>query len=311
MKSEGDATIATQLKEAEHPSVVMVRSSGKAYVIAKALGEAFTLAYYLQKTCRRQLLVGTHDTILVDDTVWAHAYGQTQSVADFVAGVEWPSVKASVQRQFIARPLVKSEAADDSEEQKLRLSLARCHRKLHEKGLDELTWNHCSALLGDKMLVTPGDSFWDDIMPDDILLSSRNITANILHSAVYAVTSAKAIIHTHAPALEAVSCIKGGLIGPHGSELAGGIAYHAWQGISDDSEECKVIGETIKKVPDCVALIANNHGAFTWGKSVEEAVERHIALESACRAQLLKAGGTGATRIALYELQSEFAKKGA
>jgi len=142
------------------------------------------------------------------------------------------------------------------------------------------------------MLVTPGDCLWDDIMPADFILDSKNVTANILHSAIYDATSAKAIVHTHAPGIEAVSCIKAGLIESSGSEFAGRVAYHSWQGISDDADECKVIGDVLMKNPDSIALIAQNHGAFTWGNSVDEALERHVALEAACLGQLSKVRDT-------------------
>jgi len=281
---------AGELKDAERPRLLLLQGMGKAYVIGNYPGACFTLAYYIQKFCRLQLLVGTHALVAVDKAIWTHANEQSY-LPDFEPGVEWPAVKGGVQRSFVVRPLEEPTGCD-SEERKLRVAMANCHREICKKGFGELIWNHCSALLGEAMLVTPGDCLWDDIAPADFLLNSRNVTANVLHSAIYAATSAKAVIHTHAPGIEAVSCIKGGLIAPRGSQLAGRVAYHPWQGFSDDDSECKVIGEALRKIPDCAALICENHGAFTWGNSLDEALERHIALEEACWEQLRKAEGT-------------------
>lgn len=279
-------TAALKIKERERLRLLLLGDEGKAYVVGSSPGVAFTLAYYLQKICRLQLLVGTHDVVPADAEVWQHAAQQTFD-PQFHPGVEWPAVKAGVQRNHEARLMQESNQGCDAEES-TRVALAKCHRELSKKGYDELTWNHCSALVGDDMLVTPGDRLWDDIMPTDFIFDSKNVTANILHSAIYDSTSAKAVVHTHAPGIEAVSCIKGHLNEETASEFAGRVAYHDWQGLSDDHEECKVIGDVLARHPDAIALIARNHGAFTWGNSVEEALDRHVKLEAACLGQLQK-----------------------
>merc|ERR1712023_420200 len=100
---------------------------------------------------------------------------------------------------------------------------------------------------------------------------------------IYDSTDTKAVVHLHAPYTEAVSCLVGGLDVPPGSEFYGRIAYHDWRGVSDDESECQEIVAAIQRVPNCVALIARTHGAFTWGSSIQEAAHRHQALEAACK----------------------------
>lgn len=275
--------VTLQLEEKQAVTVVLIRDmcgKGVAFVKAKSVGAAFTLAWYLNKTCKRQLLVGSQPVIEVEDAIWAHAANQIQA-DDFAAGVEWPAVVAS---RSPVREL--KERRPCTEEESLRLALAKAHREMSSRGYDELIWNHMSARLHDRFLVTPGDRLWDRIEPQDLLLESKNCTAMVLHSAVYSAMPANAVIHTHAPCLEAVSCIQGGLKVPADSLFSGRVAYHDWLGVSDDYAECEEIVANINKVQNCVALICRNHGAFTWGSSLEEALRRHSALEAACREQL-------------------------
>jgi len=59
-------------------------------------------------------------------------------------------------------------------------------------GMDELVWNHISSRVPGEgegvFMVTPGDQVWDKIMPKDLILSSHNVTANVLHAGVYEVS---------------------------------------------------------------------------------------------------------------------------
>jgi ribulose-5-phosphate 4-epimerase/fuculose-1-phosphate aldolase len=221
---------------------------------------------------------------------------------DFAAGMEWPAVKASMLKFGTSK--AAEELAEGSTADSLQVRLAKVHHELNRRGLDELVWNHCSAKVGDGMLVTPGNCLWDCLSPADLFLQSENVTANILHSAIYAgAPSAGGVIHTHAPAIEAVACTKSGLAEPPGSEFVGRVIYHDWEGVSDDAAECEIIASLMKQVPGCVALIARNHGAFTWGSTPEEALDRHLALDAACREQLLRSGE--GTNFALDRLAGE------
>ena len=81
--------------------------------------------------------------------------------------------------------------------------------------MDDLTWNHISARVdgdgdGDNFLVTPGDRLWDDIEPKDLVLASDNVTANVIHSAIYSSRpDVQAIVHLHTPSVTTVSCLNG------------------------------------------------------------------------------------------------------
>ena len=51
--------------------------------------------------------------------------------------------------------------------------------------MDDLVWNHISARFESDYLITPGDLMWDMIEPEDLVRSSGNITANVIHAAIY------------------------------------------------------------------------------------------------------------------------------
>ena len=58
-----------------------------------------------------------------------------------------------------------------------------------------------------------GGRMFDDIGPQDLVKSSGNVTADIIHEAVYDVRpDVKAIVHLHTPATVAISCLEMGFV---------------------------------------------------------------------------------------------------
>ena len=112
---------------------------------------------------------------------------------------------------------------------------------------------------------------WNMITPDDLVLSSDNITANVIHEAIYSSRSdVKAVVHLHTQSVTTVSCLKTGLelYDQDGAGFAadGAVAYHKWEGISDDKSEQDSISKSFGS--DAHTLIMHNHGACTTGDSV-------------------------------------------
>mgnify|MGYP006078979589 FL=1 len=189
----------------------------------------------------------------------------------------------------------------------LRGDLAAAHRLCSRFGLDELVWNHISARCDDDddgsssssssssidddatMLVTPGTKLWQDYEPCDFEESSYNVTANVLHNAVYAARpDARALVHCHAPAIEAVSCLRGGVafLSQTSVPFFNRIAYHDWLGVSTSSEEKASIATSLATQPGARVLMMRNHGAISIGGSVGEAFTLMYYLERVCRVQL-------------------------
>ncbi|GMI26080.1 hypothetical protein TeGR_g13942 [Tetraparma gracilis] len=165
--------------------------------------------------------------------------------------------------------------------------------------MDELVWNHISARFEDGWLITPGRMHWDEIKPADIIRASDNVTADIIHSSVYAVRpDVKAIVHLHTKYAVAVACLKQGFeaLTQDGSFFYGKVAVHPWEGVSDDPSEGARIGANVLKVPNCNILLMPNHGFCTFASSVGEAFVQAFYFEKACETLVLALGAAGGDR---------------
>jgi ribulose-5-phosphate 4-epimerase/fuculose-1-phosphate aldolase len=175
------------------------------------------------------------------------------------------------------------------EEQRMRVELSEAYRITREFGMDELVWNHISVLLSDgSFLITPGSRMFDDIGPGDLVKSSGNITADIIHEAVYKTRSdVKAIVHLHTPATVAVSCLEMGFV-PLAQEAApfvSRVGRHPWHGVSNDREEQQLLGESVKD-DKINTLLMENHGFCTFGRTLGEAWVLAFYFDKACQTQL-------------------------
>uniref|UniRef100_A0A0G4HTV9 Class II aldolase/adducin N-terminal domain-containing protein n=1 Tax=Chromera velia CCMP2878 TaxID=1169474 RepID=A0A0G4HTV9_9ALVE len=186
-------------------------------------------------------------------------------------------------------------AAND--ERKKREDLATAHNITRKFGMDELVWNHMSARLEEGgFLITPGGRLFDEIAPEDLhKASSDNVTADIIHAAVYeARPDVQAIVHLHTPATVAVSCLEDGFV-PLAQESAyfyNKVAVHEWEGISDDVDEKPRLMKAVQGGKSNV-LLMRNHGFCTMAKSVAEAWVLAYYFDKSCRTQLevMKASG--------------------
>ena len=64
----------------------------------------------------------------------------------------------------------------------------------------------------------------------------------------------------------------------------GRVAYHDWEGLSDDYDECERIAAKLKS--GATTVLMRNHGALTLGATVGEAWVRHYYLDRICRVQI-------------------------
>jgi ribulose-5-phosphate 4-epimerase/fuculose-1-phosphate aldolase len=192
--------------------------------------------------------------------------------------------------------LPRNETQICNAEDRLREDLSLAHKLMTVYGMDELIWNHISARLPgwspSDFLITPGDRVWATMEPQHILRGSGNVTANVLHEAIYQglPNDAFAVVHVHAPAIEAVSCLEEGVqfLSQTAANFFGRIAYHEWEGLSDDPEECSRIVKSLADVecPPALVLMMRNHGAITIGKTVAQATVAMFFLNRVCELQL-------------------------
>mmetsp|Transcript_24056 Transcript_24056/g.57321 ORF Transcript_24056/g.57321 Transcript_24056/m.57321 type:complete len:1177 (-) Transcript_24056:238-3768(-) len=180
----------------------------------------------------------------------------------------------------------------EDEEKRLRKDLSVAHIITRKYGMDELVWNHCSARLSDgAMLITPGALLFDEVRPEDICRATDNLTADIIHSAVYkARPDIKAIVHLHTPAAVAVSCLDQGFmcLAQESAFFHGKVANYAWQGISDDVGEGPALEASVTQegLGDCNTLLMRNHGFCTFGRTVAEAWVLAYYFDKSCATQL-------------------------
>ena len=171
----------------------------------------------------------------------------------------------------------------------MRKELSEAYQITREFGMDELVWNHLSVKLSDgSFLITPGGRMFDDIGPQDLVKSSGNVTADIIHEAVYDVRpDVKAIVHLHTPATVAISCLEMGFV-PLAQEAApfvGRVASYPWEGVSNDREEQAHISEACRD-QNINTLVMENHGFCTFGKTLGEAWVLAYYFDKSCRTQL-------------------------
>lgn len=183
-------------------------------------------------------------------------------------------------------------------EQAVREDLAAAHALSAHFGFDELVWNHISARRepgSETLLITSGTHHFDEVRAARGLVVSgsgnANITADVIHSAIYrGRPDVGAIVHHHTCATTSVACLADGLAFPTQDAAAfyGKVAYHDWEGVSDDYDECARIQAALG--PTAHTLIMRNHGAITTGRTVAEAWVRYFYLERICRLQLATLG---------------------
>ena len=182
------------------------------------------------------------------------------------------------------------------QEQSLRHDLAVAHRLTAKYNMDMLVWNHISAKFKTGCLITPGRMLWSQVKPEDLVFSSSNVTADIIHAAIYAARpDIQAIIHLHTPAATAVSCLETGFV-PMTQDAAyfyNKVAHYEWDGVSDDANEGPAITAAVRAMPGCNTLLMHNHGYVCFGKTVREAWVLAYYFERVCEVQLrvMQSGG--------------------
>mmetsp|Transcript_17846 Transcript_17846/g.26715 ORF Transcript_17846/g.26715 Transcript_17846/m.26715 type:complete len:237 (+) Transcript_17846:1-711(+) len=186
---------------------------------------------------------------------------------------------------------MKSKLNDSTLIRELKRELAAAHQLTALYKMDDLVWNHISARVpeneGGGFLVTPGRMMYDEIQPEDIVHSSENVTANVIHGAIYKNRpDIGAIVHIHTHAVCTVSTLPQGLqfLTQDAAQFYNNVAYHPWEGISDDFDEQKRLSENLGD--SALTLIMRNHGACTMGATVGEAWVRAYYLERVCAVQV-------------------------
>ena len=172
----------------------------------------------------------------------------------------------------------------------VRGSVAEGCRALAAENLVVGTAGNVSARVGNAIAITATGATFDTLTPDEVVLVDLEgsvVAGNLaptseieLHLALYREFDAGAIVHTHAPGAIAVGLIADELPCIHYQMLLLGgsvrVAPYATFGTVELAENVRAAlsGRT-------AALMAN-HGAVTYGRDLEAALESTMLLEWAC-----------------------------
>lgn len=182
-------------------------------------------------------------------------------------------------------------------------ALVATARRTVSDGLVVGTSGNVSVRVGDTVLVTPSGVPYDRLTPDDAVgvdLDGRQVLGTLLptselpmHLAIYRVTDARAVVHTHAVHATAVSTLVAELPSIHYmSGALGGpvrVAPYATYGTEELAENM------LQALSGRSACLLQNHGTIAYGASLDQAYDRTAQLEWMCRLWLTASSVPGLT----------------
>ena len=185
------------------------------------------------------------------------------------------------------------------EEWQTRVDLATCYRLVRKNDWCNSIYNHCTARVPgepDFMLMKAHPLLWDEVTASNLvkvnILDELDESAGVnrpgfvLHSAIMrARPEVAAAVHIHEEASTAISATKEGLLPltQDGIFLYEQIAYHDYQGITENAEEREAI---IASFGDKPVMLMRSHGSVSVGTSVREAYVHTTHLVKAAQIQL-------------------------
>jgi ribulose-5-phosphate 4-epimerase/fuculose-1-phosphate aldolase len=202
-----------------------------------------------------------------------------------------------------------------------RVDLAALYRVVHYFRLTDTIYTHISMRIPgpeEAFLINSFGLMYDEIcasnlvkvnVSGDILDDPVGLGINragfVIHGAIHGARhDVNSVLHTHTRAGIAVSAQKGGLrpISQHAAFLAGRVSYHDFEGIAVNlDEQQRLIADLGSKY----AMILNNHGLLTAGRTPGETIKLMLTLERACDAQIAAfSGGIEVVEISSAAQQS-------
>jgi ribulose-5-phosphate 4-epimerase/fuculose-1-phosphate aldolase len=198
----------------------------------------------------------------------------------------------------------------DAGEWQARCELAAAYRLFAHLGWHELIYNHLTVRVpgSEHFLINPFGLMYREITASRLVKIDLegvkvepspwpvNPAGFVVHSAVHAARAdAHCVIHTHTTAGQVVSCQRDGLqlLSFNSMFYTGRVAYHDFEGITLERDECARIAEHLG---DRNVMFLRNHGVLVCGPSIGDAFAEHFMLQRACEVQVM-AQATGAVLI--------------
>jgi ribulose-5-phosphate 4-epimerase/fuculose-1-phosphate aldolase len=184
-----------------------------------------------------------------------------------------------------------------------RRDLAAAYRLVALFGWDDLTSTHISARMEREecFLLNSRDRLFEEITASSLVavnyegevvdvVDGQDAVVNkagfVIHSAIHAARpEVGCVMHTHTPAGIAIGSMACGLlpISQHAMRFYNAIGTHNYEGIALDLDERQRL---VADLGGHEAMILQNHGLLTVGRTVAEAFSAMYYLEKACRIQL-------------------------
>lgn len=204
-----------------------------------------------------------------------------------------------MQQSLLRRATLRHRVSD--EEWAARVELAACYHLCAHYGMTDMIYNHISLRIpgeNEHFLINAFGLLYEEVNASNLV--KVDIDGNqldddpldvspagfVIHSAIHrARPDARCIFHTHTAAGVAVSARKEGLlpISQHALRFFERIGYHPFEGIALDLDEQTRL---VRDIGSHNALILENHGLLTCGKTVRDAFELMYYLETACKIQV-------------------------
>lgn len=202
----------------------------------------------------------------------------------------------------MTNPLGCSEA-----EWATRLDLAALYRLAAHYGWTDLTSTHISARIpddADHYLMNSYDLMFEEITASNLSKISfggemvpgertremggrvLNLAGHIIHSGVLkGRPEVNFVLHSHTRAGVAVSAVPGGLrpLSQHAGSVLGSLATHPYQDSTAVPDEGAAL---VADLGPHYAMLLENHGLLTVGRTAAEAFVYHYYLEMACKIQV-------------------------
>ncbi|MGV9796782.1 class II aldolase/adducin family protein [Mycobacterium sp. NPDC003449] len=173
-----------------------------------------------------------------------------------------------------------------------RRAVADTGRRLIRERLVQGTAGNVSVRVGDLVAISPSSTPYESVADEDICLVDldggivevrdgiRPSTETALHTLVYRETDAQAVVHHHGLDSVAVSCTVDELPPLHYYTVRLGgaprvAAYHRF----GTPALARAVGDALR---GRTAALMQNHGAVSYGDTVDEAFERAELLEWLC-----------------------------
>lgn len=205
---------------------------------------------------------------------------------------------------------------DSSIEEAVRAVVAGGLRLISD-GLVEGTAGNVSVRHGDQVVISPSSIPYHLIRPEDVCVLNldgeivsrpngpRPSTETGMHLRIYRETDARAVVHHHGLHSVAVSTVTDVLPALHYYivRLGGPVRVAPYARYGTD----RLARNVLLALEDRNAALMQNHGAITYGASLDQAFDRALLLEWLCRLQVTAASmGTprGLSELDLAEVAS-------